>query len=135
MDSGKMKRATDYSPLVLAYLGDSVYEQYVRARIIEEHSDLPAYKLHKTAIKYVSAEAQSRSIGAIEEKLTDTEMAVYKRGRNAKSPTASKNASIVDYRRATGFEALLGYLSLSENNERLDEIMAMAFENSTEERN
>ncbi len=129
-----MKRATDYSPLVLAYLGDSLYEQYVRARIIEERADLPAYKLHKTAIRYVSAEAQSRSIGAIEDRLTEEELAVYKRGRNAKSPTASKNASIVDYRRATGFEALLGYLSLSGDEKRLSEIMAIAFDNSTEER-
>lgn len=124
------KRACDYSPLVLAYLGDSVYEQYVRNRIIAENPDLPAHKLHRSAIRYVSAEAQSRSIGEIEEMLTEAELSVYKRGRNAKSPTASKNASIGDYRRATGFEALLGYLSLSENNGRLAEIMAAAFDNA-----
>ncbi len=125
-----MKKPNDYSPLVLAYLGDSVYEKYVRERIIKEHSDLPAYKLHRAAIRYVSAEAQSRSVGGIESMLTLEEMAVYKRGRNAKSPTASKNASIVDYRRATGFEALIGYLSLSESTNRLDEIMRLAFDNS-----
>ncbi len=124
------KRAVDYSPLVLAYLGDSVYEQYVRNRIIMEHPDMPAYKLHRKAIHYVSAEAQSRSVGAIEEMLYDNELSVYKRGRNAKSPTSSKNATIVDYRRATGFEALIGYLSLSENNERLAEIMRLAFDNA-----
>ncbi len=125
-----MKRAIDYSPLVLAYLGDSVYEQYVRGRIIEENSDLPAHKLHKKTIRYVSAEGQSKSVGAIEEMLSEAELAVYKRGRNAKSPTASKNASIVDYRRATGFETLIGYLSLLEDNRRLDEIMEKAFDNA-----
>lgn len=122
------KRPSDYSPLVLAYMGDSVYEQYVRSRIIAEHCDLPAHKLHLAAIKYVSAEAQSRSIGEIEPMLTEEELGVYKRGRNAKSPTSAKNASIGEYRRATGFEALIGYLYLKKSNERLDEIMKTAFD-------
>ena len=126
-----MKRAGDYSPLVLAYIGDSVYEQYVRVRIVTEHPDLPAYKLHKTAIHYVSAEAQSRSVGKVEEILHDDEMGVYKRGRNAKSPTSAKNASIVDYRRATGFEALVGYLFLKGDADRLETVMSIAFENAT----
>ncbi len=124
------KRACDYSPLVLAYMGDSVYEQYVRSRIITENPDLPAYKLHKAAIRYVSAEAQSRSIGNIEQMLKEEELAVYKRGRNAKSPTASKNASITDYRRATGFEALIGYLFLNNDADRLNIVMSAAYENS-----
>lgn len=126
-----MKRAGDYSPLVLAYIGDSVYEQYVRVRIVTEHPDLPAYKLHKTAIHYVSAEAQSRSVGSIEEMLQEDELGVYKRGRNAKSPTSAKNASIVDYRRATGFEALVGYLFLKGDADRLETVMSIAFENAT----
>lgn len=122
------KRACDYSPLVLAYIGDGVYELYVRGRIIAEHPDLPAHKLHKKAIKYVSAGAQSRSIGKIEALLTEEEAAVYRRGRNAKSPTSAKNADITDYRRATGFEALVGYLYLKKSTERLEGLMAAAFD-------
>lgn len=126
------KRACDYSPLVLAYMGDSVYEQYVRSRIIADNPDLPAHKLHKSAIRYVSAEAQSRSIGNIEQILTVEELAVYKRGRNAKSPTSSKNASIVDYRRATGFEALIGFLFFADDTDRLNAVMKAAFEHSSQ---
>ena len=84
------KRAIDFSPLALAYLGDGVYELYVRSRILSERENLPAYALHKAAVHYVSASAQSRSIAAIEDKLTERELAVYKRGRNAKSPTVPK---------------------------------------------
>ena len=72
-----------YSPLVLAYVGDSVYEVYVRDRVLAEHTDMPAYKLHKISIKYVKAEAQAKSIHAIEGLLTEDELSVYKRGRNA----------------------------------------------------
>ncbi len=122
------KRAVDYSPLVLAYIGDSVYEQYVRTRLVEENPDLPAHKLHRSAIRYVSANAQSNIIGMLEETLSEEELGVYKRGRNAKSPTSAKNSTIVDYRRATGFEALVGYLYLDKKDERLDEVLAFAFE-------
>ncbi len=121
------KRATDYSPLVLAYIGDSVYEQYVRTRLVEESPDLPAHKLHRAAIKYVSATAQSNVMTSLEETLTEDELGVYKRGRNAKSPTSAKNSSIIDYRRATGFEALVGHLYLDKRTERLDEVLGFAF--------
>ena len=127
------KRAMDYASLSLAYIGDGVYELYVRSRIIKEHPDLPAHKLHKEAIKYVSAEAQSRSIEAMLPHLTERENAQFKRGRNAKSPTSAKNASIVDYRRATGFEALIGFLYINKEHERLDELMAVAYENARKE--
>lgn len=127
------KRAIDYAPLSLAYIGDGVYELYVRSRIIKEHPDLPAHKLHREAIKYVSAEAQSRSIEAMLPHLSEVETAQFKRGRNAKSPTSAKNASIVDYRRATGFEALIGFLYLSKNEERLEELMAIAYESKKSE--
>ena len=126
------KRAIDYAPLSLAYIGDGVYELYVRSRIIKENPDLPAHKLHKEAIKYVKAEAQSRSIEAMLPYLTEAETAQFKRGRNAKSPTSAKNASIVDYRRATGFEALIGFLYINKSNERLDELMTIAFDNAKE---
>lgn len=124
------KRAVDYSPLVLAYVGDSVYEQYVRTRLVAESPDLPAHKLHRAAIRYVSANAQSKIIGMLEETLFEDELGVYRRGRNAKSPTSAKNSSIVDYRRATGFEALVGYLYLDGRAERLDEVLSFAFEHA-----
>lgn len=122
------KRAADFSPLALAYLGDGVYELYVRERILRENENLPAYALHKSAVHYVSASAQSASMHAVEPMLDELETAVYKRGRNAKSPTVPKNADVGDYRRATGFEALLGFLYLEGEEERLSEIMNAAFE-------
>ena len=97
------KKPSLYSPLVLAYIGDGVYELFVRNRVISENENLPANKLHKTVIKYVSASAQAKSITEISEFLTEDEMAVFKRGRNAKSYTSPKNAEIGDYRKATGY--------------------------------
>lgn len=124
------KKATLYSPLVLAYIGDAVYEVYVRSRVICEHDDLPAYKLHRCSIDYVKAHAQSNSMEILEPMLNEKELSIYKRGRNAKSATVPKNADLTDYRRATGFEALVGYLHLNGENERLEEIMRIAFESA-----
>lgn len=121
------KKASQYSPLVLAYIGDSIYEVYVRTRVIAENPDMPAYKLHKQAIRYVKAQAQSNSIVELEDELTDDELAVYKRGRNAKSATIPKNADLIDYRRATGFESLIGYLYIKKEHDRLDFIMEKAY--------
>lgn len=118
------------SPLSLAYIGDAVYELYVRNRIISENPNMPAHKLHLRTVKYVKAEAQSRSINAIIEELNEEEEAIYRRGRNAKSYTSPKNADIRDYRRATGFEALMGYLYLMKNEERLNYLMDIAFNNA-----
>ena len=115
------------APLVLAYIGDAVYEVYVRNRIIHEHPDMPAYKLHKESIKYVKAHGQSEAMAVIEPELSEDEMSAYKRGRNAKSPTVPKNADVAEYRRATGFEALVGYLYEEGREERLLEIMEKAF--------
>lgn len=120
------------APLSLAYVGDAVYEIYVRTRLIWEHPTMPAHKLHIHSIKYVKAAAQSRSIENILDMLTEEETAVYKRGRNAKSPTVPKNADVRDYRRATGFEALVGYLYLSDENDRLNEIMSAAYERAAD---
>lgn len=111
------------SPLSLAYIGDAVYELYVRTHIMKDEN-LPVNKLHKTATMYVKAKAQSDIIHNIENMLTQDEIAVYKRGRNAHSHTSAKNADIVDYRHATGFEALIGYLYLSKNEERLESILS-----------
>ena len=118
------------APLSLAHIGDAVYELYVRTRIIREHPNMPAHKLHTRAVKYVKAAAQSASVSAIADILTEDETAVFKRGRNAKSPTVPKNADIRDYRRATGFEALIGYLYLSGENERLNDLMGEAYEHA-----
>ena len=121
------KKAKLYSPLVLAYIGDSVYEVYVRGRIIEENPDLPAYKLHKKTINYVKAHSQSESIESLLPDLSEEEEAVYRRGRNAKSPTVPKNADVTEYRRATGFEALIGFLYLDGRTERLHLLMQNAY--------
>lgn len=130
MDKNRIEKPSLLAPLVLAYIGDSVYEVYVRNRLLLEHPDMPVYKLHKEAIKYVRAHAQSNSMMAVELILDADEEAVYKRGRNAKSPTVPKNADIGDYRRATGFEALVGYLHLMNETERLDLIMSTAFQSA-----
>lgn len=123
----KEKEARLLAPLVLAYIGDAVYEVYVRNRIIKENPDMPVYKLHKAAIKYVKAHGQSEAVACIETELDEAEEAVYKRGRNAKSPTVPKNADVTEYRRATGFEALLGYLYKTEKFDRLEELMEKSF--------
>ncbi|MBQ8526416.1 MAG: Mini-ribonuclease 3 [Clostridia bacterium] len=117
----------DISPLSLAYIGDAVYEVYVRTHIMKD-VNLPVNKLHKTATGYVKAKAQSDIILAIAGSLTEEETAVFKRGRNAHSYTSAKNADIVDYRRATGFEALIGYLYLSGNTARLEEIIKLSID-------
>lgn len=129
------KKPEQYAPLVLAYIGDAIYEAYVRSRVIEENPDMPAYKLHNKSVKYVKAHAQANSIHAMTEMLTEEEMAIFKRGRNAKSPTTAKNATLVDYRHATGFEVLIGYTYISGNTERLHTLMKSAYENALEKPN
>ena len=107
-----------YSPLTLAYVGDAVYEVVIRT-VIAERANRAANELHKRAVKYVQAGAQAAMITALQEILTEDEMTVFKRGRNAKSNTSAKNASITDYRKATGFEALIGFLYLTDQTERV----------------
>ncbi|MDO4478483.1 MAG: ribonuclease III domain-containing protein [Lachnospiraceae bacterium] len=106
------------APLVLAYLGDAVYELIIRDRLVRLDTSRPKV-LNRRAAGLVCAGAQSAMMTVIEPLLTEDEAAVYRRGRNANSPTKAKNQSIQDYRRATGFEALVGYLHLCEDNERL----------------
>ncbi len=116
-----------YSPLVLAYIGDAVYEVMVRTRVINGGS-IQVNKLHKHSSRLVCAKAQADMVKLLEEELTEEERAVFKRGRNAKSATTAKNASVVDYRWATGFEALLGWLFLSEQYKRLIELVSHGLE-------
>lgn len=107
------------SPLTLAYLGDTVYESFIREYLITKNINRKVNDYHKTAIKYVKAGAQAKIIHEIENELTEEEIRIYKRGRNQKSHTSAKNADIVDYKCATGFEALIGFLYLKKENERL----------------
>lgn len=108
-----------YNPLVLAYIGDSVYELYVRTLLVS-HGSIQVSKLHKRAIAFVKAKSQAEFLEeVIQSELTDDEKDIVRRGRNAKSGTVPKNAELVDYRMATGLEALFGYLYLIGNIERL----------------
>ncbi|MDD3369538.1 MAG: ribonuclease III domain-containing protein [Lachnospiraceae bacterium] len=116
-----------YSPLTLAYLGDAIYELVIRS-VLLERGNRSNESLHKSAIKYVKAENQSKMIMALEDELTEEEMSVYKRGRNAKSYTKAKNASVTDYRKATGFEALMGYLYLAGEDKRMLDLIKLALE-------
>ena len=116
-----------YSPLTLAYIGDAIFELVVRT-VLVERKNTQAEKLHKAATKIVKAETQALMIEAIKEELTEEELAVYKRGRNAKAVTRAKNATMSEYRRATGFEALMGYLYLKGDIEIMIELIHLAVE-------
>ncbi|CAJ1181081.1 Mini-ribonuclease 3 [Fructilactobacillus sanfranciscensis] len=109
--------------VALAYLGDAVYEVYIRRHLIDEGVTRPNH-LQRKATKYVSAKAQAGLISLMEEDnlLSEEEQYFFKRGRNAKSYTHAKNTSVVTYRVSTGFEALFGFLSLSGQEERLTEL-------------
>lgn len=111
-----------YSPLALAYIGDGIYELVIRSLLVGK-GNTQAARLHKKASKLVNAGAQSALIEKVLDSLTEEELAVYKRGRNAHSPTMAKHATMADYRRATGFEALMGYLYLAGRMDRLVELV------------
>jgi len=119
--------ASQYSPLVLAYIGDAVYELIVRTMVIN-HGSIQVNKMHKKSASLVNAGTQAEMIRLILEELTEEETAVYKRGRNAKSVTTAKHATVVDYRTATGFEALCGYLYLTGRLKRLVTLISHGFE-------
>lgn len=114
--------ARQLNPLVMAFVGDAVFELVVRTYLVSSNTELSAHKLHVKAISYVKAHAQSEFIKKIEKDLTEEELAIYKRGRNAKSATVPKNADVQEYRTATGFEALVGYLYLTNQEDRLLQI-------------
>lgn len=107
-----------YSPLTLAYIGDAVYDIIIRT-VVVERANQAANVLHKKTSGFVKAQTQAAMIEALLPELTPDEEAVYKRGRNAKSYTTAKNASIADYRKATGFEALVGFLYLCDDTDRI----------------
>lgn len=119
--------ADSYSPLTLAFMGDCVYELTIRTLLVGR-GNAPVNTLNKKSSNLAKAPTQSAMITAILDSLTEEETAVYKRGRNAKSVSTAKNATVNDYRRATGFEALIGWLYLKGRTERAMEIIKMGFE-------
>ena len=116
-----------YSPLTLAYIGDGIYDLIIRS-IVVNRGNKQVNKLHKETSSLVQASAQSLMMSTMQEHLTEEETAVYKRGRNAKSISPAKNQSITDYRRATGFEALLGYLYLKKEWKRMLDLVKIGLD-------
>lgn len=115
----------NYSPLTLAFLGDCVFDLIIRTVIVERGNRAPE-SLHKKKSAVVKAQTQAKMAESLLESLSEEELSVYKRGRNAKSYSVAKNASVSDYRRATGFEALLGYLYLQDKEDRVIELIKLA---------
>lgn len=110
------------NPLVWAYIGDSVYELFIRMKLVNE-TKLNPHKLHIETIKYVKAKAQAETLTKIYDFLTDKEKEIVRRGRNAEAHHLPKNAELADYKHATALEALIGYLYLTKQDERLQEIL------------
>lgn len=110
------------SPLIWAYVGDAVYELYIRNYLIET-TNLKPHKLHIEAIKYVKASAQAKILEELQSILTENELEIVRRGRNTQNHHIPKNANLKDYTYATAFEALIGYLYLTKQNERLQELL------------
>ena len=116
-----------YSPLTLAYIGDGVYDLIIRTLVVSE-GNRQVQKLHKKTSALVQASAQSQMMRTIQALLTPQEHVVYKRGRNAKSVSPAKNQTLTDYRRATGFEALMGYLYLKKEWKRMIDLVKAGLE-------
>lgn len=125
---GALKRKPEeLPPLTLAYIGDVVQELYVRRHLVAQ-GEVKPQKLQQNAVRYVSAAAQAHAVQTIRDKLTEEEISIYKRGRNAKTTSISRRADVGQYRQGTGLETLLGYLYLMGQVDRLNEIMAMLIE-------
>lgn len=119
------------SPLVWAYMGDAVYEKYIREYVIRQGLCKNGL-LHRKSIKYVSAKGQAKILQNLDEFLTEEEKDIVRRGRNSNPHSTAKNADIMDYKYATGFEALIGYLYLEEKLDRLEEILNQAVKSFSE---
>lgn len=116
-----------FSPLTLAYIGDGVYELVVRT-MVTQMGNRPVNELNKLSTSCVKAQTQAEMIIALKEELTEEEAEVFKRGRNAKPYTKAKNATRADYHKATGFEALMGYLYLTGQTERMLQLIKRGME-------
>lgn len=127
LDIESLKQPGQLSPLVLAYVGDAVYELSVRRHLVIKGLR-GVNKLHRVAVKYVCADSQAKVIMALESILTEEEAAVARRGRNAKSGHSPKATCVTNYRKSTGLESLVGFLFLNGNHTRLKEIMDFALE-------
>ena len=114
-------------PLVWAYIGDCIYEIYIRMQLVN-NTKLHPHELHVETTKYVKAQAQAQVLTKIEEILTEEEKEIVRRGRNAQNHHLPKNSSLAEYSKATAFEALIGYLYLTEQTERLTEILGWCTE-------
>ncbi|MDO5589881.1 MAG: ribonuclease III domain-containing protein [Lachnospiraceae bacterium] len=123
----------EYSPLTLAYIGDCIYDLIIKTLVVNK-GNKPVQKLHKETSTYVQAKAQSKMMRMLQEELTEEEHSIYKRGRNAKSVSPAKNQSVTDYRRATGFEAVMGYLYLQNDYARMMELVKMGLESLEEDK-
>lgn len=121
------KDIRSYSPLTLAYIGDGAYEIVIRTYLVKK-GNCPVNQLHRHASRLVKASAQSAMVEALEPHFTEEELHVYKRGRNAHSATMAKNATMADYRRATGFEAVMGYLYLKEDWKRMTDLIKIGLQ-------
>ena len=115
------------SPLVWAYIGDCVYEVFIRTNLVNNSTAKP-HRLHIETIKFVKAKAQADTLAKIKECLTEKEKEIVRRGRNAENHHVAKNASVAEYSQATAFEALIGYLYLTKQDERLQEILTMCLD-------
>ncbi len=116
-----------YSPLTLAYIGDGIYDLIIRSLVVAK-GNTRAGELHKRTSQIVKAKTQAEMIEVLLPMLTEEEADIYRRGRNAKSPTMAKNATMSDYRKATGFEALMGYLYLKDEFPRIVELVKSGIE-------
>ncbi len=131
LNSSEKTRSSDpkqMPALALAYIGDTLYDLYVRTILVSTKM-ISVCELHKQSSECVNAAAQARAAHLLMDEFTKTELAIYKRGRNAKSNTVPKNATIADYRAATGLEAVIGYLYLTNNEKRAFELLTTAMKN------
>jgi ribonuclease-3 family protein len=123
----KIEDVNMLSPLVWAYVGDGVYDLFIRTSLVNNSNAKP-HKLHMESIKYVKAKAQADILKKIEPSLTDEEKDIVRRGRNTENHHIAKNANVADYAMSTAFEALIGYLYLSKQDERLEEILKLCID-------
>lgn len=117
------KDAKSFNPVTLAFMGDAIYETYIRHYVVMRHPKMKTGELHRICIRYVKATAQSMALSQLRHEFTEDEQMVFKRGRNASSASPPKNTPIVEYKRATGLEAVFGFLFFTGNRQRLVELM------------
>ncbi len=113
---------SEYNGLTLAYIGDAVYELMIRDYLLSK-GFTKVDNLHREAIKFTSAEGQEKAFNILEQHLTEEEISIFKRGRNSKSDRKARNASLASYKKATGFESIIGYLHINKDVKRLEELL------------